>query len=258
MAYRLMEERGTPSYGVVSYIVDNVSDISNLPVDHQPGSTALVASTSDVYILNNQEAWVLLELGGGENELPPVASGDNGKILKVINGNWGVGVDEEGVTDVTVDGSSVVTDGIAEIDLSGKQDVLIAGTNINIASDGKTISATIPTVPVTDVQLNNSSIVSNGVANIPVASLNVLGVVKTNSDLGISITNGELKIVPSTQAMCEAGDDAYRPIVPKYQYASTFYGLEKASRTSGLTYTAQQKQAIQQMIGILSVEGVGF
>ena len=46
-----------------------------------------------------------------------------------------------GVTDVEVDGVSVVTGGVAEIDLTGKQDTLIAGTNITIAADGKTISA---------------------------------------------------------------------------------------------------------------------
>lgn len=47
-----------------------------------------------------------------------------------------------GVQDVEVDGVSVVSNHVAEIDLSGKQDVLIAGTNINIGADGKTISAT--------------------------------------------------------------------------------------------------------------------
>ena len=46
------------------------------------------------------------------------------------------------VTDVTVDGTSVVSSGTAAISLSGKQDTLIAGTNITIAQDGKTISAT--------------------------------------------------------------------------------------------------------------------
>ena len=46
------------------------------------------------------------------------------------------------VTDVTVDGTSVVSNGTAAVSLSGKQDTLIAGTNITIAQDGKTISAT--------------------------------------------------------------------------------------------------------------------
>lgn len=47
-----------------------------------------------------------------------------------------------GVTDVEVDGTSVVSQqGIAEIDLSGKQDVLTAGTNISIDSTTNTISA---------------------------------------------------------------------------------------------------------------------
>ena len=39
------------------------------------------------------------------------------------------------IRDVTVDGESVVHDDVAEIDLSGKQDVLTAGTNIDIQND---------------------------------------------------------------------------------------------------------------------------
>lgn len=54
-----------------------------------------------------------------------------------------------GVTDVEVDGTSVVSQqGIAEIDLSGKQDVLTAGTNISIDSTTNTISATDTTYNV--------------------------------------------------------------------------------------------------------------
>lgn len=46
------------------------------------------------------------------------------------------------ITDVTVDGTSVVSSGTAAISLSGKQDTLIPGSNITIGQDGKTISAT--------------------------------------------------------------------------------------------------------------------
>ena len=83
--------------------------------------------------------------------------------LKTFNGSDVPNV----ITDVTVNGSTVVSGGVAQIDLTGyaeltdlasKQDTLIAGQNITIAPDGKTISATggassIDTL--TDVDLTN-------------------------------------------------------------------------------------------------------
>lgn len=52
------------------------------------------------------------------------------------------GGSDNAVLDVTVNGNSVVSDRVASIDLTGKQDTIIAGTNISIGQDGKTISAT--------------------------------------------------------------------------------------------------------------------
>ena len=69
----------------------------------------------------------------------------NGKDFKID------GVTIDNVRDVKVNGSSVVTNKQANIDLTNyatktdvnaKQDILIEGTNITIGSDGKTISAT--------------------------------------------------------------------------------------------------------------------
>ena len=41
------------------YLVDEVSDLQELPED-EVGSFALVAATSDVYVLNNKKVWVKL------------------------------------------------------------------------------------------------------------------------------------------------------------------------------------------------------
>lgn len=63
------------------------------------------------------------------------------------------------VSDVEVDGTSVVNNGVAEIDLSGKQDTIVAGSNITIAADGKTISATDTTYTAgTNVDITNGVI----------------------------------------------------------------------------------------------------
>ena len=82
---------------------------------------------------------------------PTQAEVEAGKVLKA-DGTWGEGGGgggSDGVLDVTVDGVSVVDeDRVAEIDLTGKQDVLTAGDRISISQD--TISANIAPFSIVD------------------------------------------------------------------------------------------------------------
>lgn len=71
----------------------------------------------------------------------------------------------------------------------------------NADSSGGTKLAKLTDVTVSDVQVNGTSIVSSGVANVPVAS--------------------------STD--CKFGAHMWKPIVPNHQHESTFYGLAKAA-----------------------------
>jgi len=70
--------------------------------------------------------------------------------VEVVRSSGGSGGSSQlaGVTDVLVDGTSVVTDHVAEIDLTGKQDVLTAGDRISINSN--TISASIEPFSIVD------------------------------------------------------------------------------------------------------------
>lgn len=111
--------------------------------------------------------------------------------------------------------------------------------------------------PVTDVQVNGTSILNNGVANVPVASNDTPGVVKSYSVYGISQTNGFLSISQATDAMIKAGTDWYKPIGVRGLPASIFYGLAKlagidlasGSDTVGV-YPDAAKVAIEKMLGI--------
>lgn len=111
-------------------------------------------------------------------------------------------------------------------------------------------------VPVQDVQINGTSIVTDGVANVPAATPGVYGVVKPTSTYGVSIIgSGFLGLVQPTDAQIKAGS-AYVAILPNKQHAATFYGLAKAagdttqSQSSNAvgTYTDEAKAAIQNMI----------
>ena len=120
--------------------------------------------------------------------------------------------------------------------------------------DGQT-----PTVPVQDVQVNGTSILSNGVANVPVAGIGSFGVITVNeytSATGIQRdTNGYLKLAKAGSFGIKSGTNTYMPIVPSSQHESTFYGLAKlagvdmsSSSNPVGTYTDAAKSAISQML----------
>ena len=113
--------------------------------------------------------------------------------------------------------------------------------------------------PVQDVQINGVSILSDGVANVPLMGSNTFGVAKTNSSAGINIDSSDkyLYIVKADSAGIKAGNSSYRPIVTNNQHESVFYGLAKlagadmASSSNPVgTYTDAAKIAIQKMLGV--------
>lgn len=111
---------------------------------------------------------------------------------------------------------------------------------------------------VDDVQIDGSSIVTDGVANVPVADENKIGVVATRASFGTAIgLNGAIYIRGSDNNRIKIGTEGYMPIVPQRQHASTFYGLAKAAgadeKDSTLTvgnYTDNAKDKIQTMLGV--------
>ena len=119
-------------------------------------------------------------------------------------------------------------------------------------------------IPVTDVQVDGTSILNNGVANVPVAGENTIGVVKVafgSQGLYVHSTTKQLIISKASDANVKTGTESMKPIVPSNQHMSTFYGLAKAagdstqssSSNSVGTYTDNAKDAIQQMLGVDSL-----
>lgn len=121
-----------------------------------------------------------------------------------------------------------------------------------------------------DVQINGTSIVSSGVANIPMASNNALGAVIANANYGIAInSSGELYVTQAEQTTVKNGGNSYKPITSARQHLATFYGLSKVAGvdlaseevTAGI-YPATAKSAILAMLGaasdiaVVEVEGL--
>ncbi len=119
-------------------------------------------------------------------------------------------------------------------------------------------------VPVQDVQVNGTSVVQDGVANVPLASTSTIGVIKTkaSSDSGLKMVTDSLVIDCAGASAIKAGTNSYMPIVPEKQDQSTFYGLAKAagdttqSQSSNFVgiYTDEAKAAINNMLGSATKE----
>lgn len=111
------------------------------------------------------------------------------------------------------------------------------------------------TGPVQDVQVNGTSVVTDGVANVPLASTSAPGVAKVNTTYGTSIYNGQLQTALASASSIKAGTQYYQPVVPYYQDHAVFYGLAKAAgsdeKNSTLPvgqYTESAKSAISTML----------
>lgn len=139
------------------------------------------------------------------------------------------------------------------------------GDDYVLTQQDKQDIAELVDIPVDDVQINGTSIVSDGVANVPYASPNNAGVVKTSPTYGVyNGASGVLLTNLATSTQTKAGADAYRPIVPYNQHSATFYGLAKAagdttqsaSSNAVGNYTEDAKSAISEMLGgSVSVSG---
>lgn len=119
---------------------------------------------------------------------------------------------------------------------------------------------------VQDVQVAGTSVVSGGVANVPIASQDTPGVVKVFPDgiHGLAVwDNGVLHINPPLGAQIKKGVHSYKPLTLEQQHAGTFYGLAKAAgsdeKNSTLPvgqYTEAAKSAISTMLnGSVAVTG---
>lgn len=128
--------------------------------------------------------------------------------------------------------------------------------DINLKSYAK--KSELPTIPVSDVQINGNSIINNGTANIPIGNSETYGVFKTNSANGIFSDNGTLAINNASESDIKTGTEELKPVTPNREHTAVFYGLAKVagdttqsqSNNAVGTYTSEAKTAIKQMLDI--------
>lgn len=111
---------------------------------------------------------------------------------------------------------------------------------------------------ITDIQINGTSIISNNIANFPLASTTDFGLVKIGNGLLINSNTTKIEISAASSTKIKEGTDFNYPIVPVRQHVSVFYGLAKAAGDSTQsassnavgTYTDSAKTAIQKMLDV--------
>lgn len=145
------------------------------------------------------------------------------------------------------------------------QGTSIVTTGVNANCEATTVDEELASAgTVQDVQINGTSILQNGVANIPMSAAGVLGVVQPGNGLNVSF-DGTIAVSPATSSAIKSGDTTTnRPITPGYQHAAVFYGLAKAagdatqknSSNAVGTYTDDAKSAIRTMLGVPSTSDI--
>ena len=101
---------------------------------------------------------------------------------------------------------------------------------------------------IEDVMIDSTSIVTNNIANIPIASTNALGVVKVNQAYGTSITNNnELFIEKATSANISGRNSECKPIVP----SNLNYAVKAAlTDTNHITLSASEQATVQSILNV--------
>ena len=124
--------------------------------------------------------------------------------------------------------------------------------------NGSWVADFTPSGTVTDVQINGTTIVSSGVANIPKAGTSTYGAIKANSAYGVETDNqGNLVLKMASDAEIKSASGNYRPISASKEHQGVFYGMAKAagdntqssSNNPVGTYTDTAKKKIREMIG---------
>lgn len=67
--FQIFSNSGTKAYGVKSFIVDRLEDISTIPTQNlEMGSECFVISSSQSYMLNSDKQWVAVTKPNNNND----------------------------------------------------------------------------------------------------------------------------------------------------------------------------------------------
>ena len=197
---------------------------------------------------------------GTDGTSPSASVSKTGKVATITI------TDKNGTTSAQVEDGTDGTDGVSPTVIITP---ITGGHRITITDADGEHSADVMdgTGSVDDVQINGTSIVEDGVANVPVATRPTSGTNAGNQGLvtlkrnrGIAQDNNDksLYLAYPNNIDVKNGTGTFIPVTVAVQHASAFYGLAKSagdttqSQSSNAVgqYTEDAKIAIQKMLGI--------
>ena len=123
----------------------------------------------------------------------------------------------------------------------------VGGKLLETDSNGDIVESTVSKDSfVTDVQANGVSVVSSGVANIPVAQMNGTGLLKLYTyDYGLSVVNNGVTVLGATTDQITGKTNTNRPILPKNIDLATKVGLT----TNTIPLSDEEKTSANTWLG---------
>ena len=133
-----------------------------------------------------------------------------------------------------------------------------AGQVLGLNSNLDPIWVTPSSGDVEDVRISGTSIVNQGIANIPLLDTGIFGLLTAMESYGLSvITAGILGLSKATDLQIKQGSHNYKPIVPANQDKAVFYGLAKAAgidlAASSVTFGTYPDSVINAILTMLGV-----
>ena len=250
---------GTPGNGIVSIIKTGTSGlVDTYTITYTNGQTTTFTVT------NGSDATVTVDDALSDTSTNPV---QNKVIKEEVDGL----IDDinqlsESIAPVESTTTATAAHAVGELFMMGET-LMVALSAIaigdTITTEGGSPNAAVTTLSgemIKDVQINGTSITTDGVANIPLMSVTRVGVAKVKNVGGTAFDYGDNSIIiyKAADSIVKAGSNIYMPIVPYSQHMATFYGLAKAASDTTQssssnpvgTYTDDAKDKIQKMLGL--------
>lgn len=236
-----------------------------------PTATVLQTSTGATITITDKSGTTTANVNNGLDGYSPTAlvtQTETGAIIRVT--------DKDGTTTAEISngqdgapgapgapGSDGISPTVTVTDIPGGHRITI--TDATGAHSFDVLDGETPTVPVQDVQVAGVSVLSDGVANVPVATVwNKLGLLKVPDFRGLSLdADGSLGVKRALLKAEQIGSSATMVLTPSSKACVTFYGLAEAAGDTSLVYatpvgqyTDSAKSAIFQMLsGSVPVTG---
>ena len=154
------------------------------------------------------------------------------------------------VTDVQINGGSVLSGGVANIPNSSANKSGVMTPTQYSKLDGIEESAEVNTLE--GVQINGTDLtITSKKVNIPWGDNSSKGVVNGNETYGVNVVSGEVRTCPATASDVTAKTQNYKPIVPSQIDAIVKAGL---GNYAGTAFTDAEKTTARNTIGAVALE----